>query len=518
LLIAVLKDETQVPERLEALVEAEILLPRRFGAEIRYEFRHALLQRMAHESMVQTERRAMHVRIVEVLLNATVDEPAIPEVLAHHLTEAGDFREAVEAWLQAGVAAARRSAHVEAVEHIRSGLGLLGRIPDPGARRQFELNLQASLMGSLLATLSATSPELAACCERGLQLCEESGAAAMVFPFAFGQFTFVNCRGRTSEAIVLARQFVSLAEQGGFAPERVIGQRMLGQALLVKGDAAAAKMALERSAALYIPERDAATTHLYGQNTEIHTKSLLSLTHLLLGDVDAALEVGLDALRAADAIQHPHSTAIPMSYVGGWVFGLCGAAAEMLTVGRSLLALAEQHRLYGFRAHAAAYIGWALCLGGNPDEGIPMIAKAIAAFDSVQFRLGGGGHLANLADAQRRVGRLTEAAATCERALELMPEGSQLLEPEVRRVHALVAAELAPTDRDRAEGLLRGAVRCAREYGFPVFERRCLVSLAQFLGSSGRSDAAVTSRLGELSHLDGLDRRVARAMQKFPHV
>ena len=271
-------------------------------------------------------------------------------------------------------------------------------------------------------------------------------------------------------------------------------------------------------AALYIPERDAATTHLYGQNTEIHTKSLLSLTHLLLGDVDAALEVGLDALRAADAIQHPHSTAIPMSYVGGWVFGLCGAAAEMLTVGRSLLALAEQHRLYGFRAHAAAYIGWALCLGGNPDEGIPMIAKAIAAFDSVQFRLGGGGHLANLADAQRRVGRLTEAAATCERALELMPEGSQLLEPEVRRVHALVAAELAPTDRDRAEGLLRGAVRCAQEYGFPVFERRCLVSLAQFLGSSGRSDAAVTSRLGELSHLDGLDRRVARAMQKFPHV
>jgi predicted ATPase len=188
-------------------------------------------------------------------------------------------------------------------------------------------------MGSLLASQSAPSPELAACCERGLQLCEESAAVPMVFPFAFGQFTFVNCRGRTSEAISLARRFISRAEHGGFDSERVIGHRMLGQALLAKGDAAEARTALERSLALYVPERDAATTHLYGQNTEVHTKSLLSVTYLCLGDVDIALEAGLAALRAADAIRHPHSTAIPMVYVGGWLFWLCGAAEQMLTVG-----------------------------------------------------------------------------------------------------------------------------------------------------------------------------------------
>ncbi|MEX2223178.1 MAG: AAA family ATPase, partial [Candidatus Rokuibacteriota bacterium] len=517
-LLALLEDEAQVRERLEALVEAEILLPKRVGAEIRYEFRHALLQRMAHESMVQTERRAMHAHIVAVLRNPAVGEPAIPEVLAHHLTEAGAFPEAVGAWLRAGVAADRRSAHVEAVEHIRNGLRLLDKIPDPGSRRQFELNLQASMMGSLLASQSATSPELAACCERGLQLCEEGAAVPMAFPFAFGQFTFVNCRGRTGEAISLARQFISRAEHGGFESERVIGHRMLGQALLAKGDTAGAKAALERSMALYVPARDAATTHLYGQNTEVHTKSLLSVTYLCLGDVDIAIETGLDALRAADAIRHPHSTAIPMVYVGGWLFWLCGAAEQMLTVGKSLLALAEQHRLYGFRAHAAAFIGWALCQGGNPEAGMSMIAKAIAAFDSVQFRLSTAGHVANLADAQRRAGRLAEAAVTCERAMELMPEGCQWLEAELRRVHALVAAELAPGERDHAETLFRGAVSCAQEYRFPVLERRCLLSLARFLTASGRPDASVESRLGELSHLADLDRRVARAMQGFSHV
>ncbi len=518
-LLVLLKDEAgQVHEPLEALVEAEILLPRRYGAEIRYEFRHALLQRMAHESMVQSERRVMHGRIVEVLSDAEGGESTIPEVLAYHLTEAGAFPEAIGAWLRAGVSAGTRSAHVEAIEHIRKGLGLLDKIPDPDSRRQFELNLQASLMGSLLATQSATSPELAACCERGLQLCEEAAGAAMVFPFAFGQFTFVNCRGRSSEAISLANLFVSRAERDGFDSERVIGYRMLGQALLAQGDAAAAKAALERSLKFYVPERDDATTHKYGQNTEVHTKSILSLTQWCLGDVDAALEVGLDALRTADAIRHPHSTAIPMVYVGGWVFGLCGATEQMMMEARNLLALAEQHRLYGFRAHAAAFLGWALCQGGNPEQGIPMIVKAIAAFDSVEFRLAEAGHLANLADAQRRVGQLTDAAVTCERAMRLMPEGSRWLEAELRRVQALVAADLAPTDFDRAETLFRSAISCAKEFRFPTFERRCLVSFQQFLRSSGRRNATIESRLGELSHLDNLGRRVANAMQAIAHV
>ena len=148
---------------------------------------------------------------------------------------------------------------------------------------------------------------------------------------------------------------------------------MLGQALLAKGEPAAAKTALERSLALYVPERDAATTHMYGQNTEVHTKSLLSLTQLCLGDVDAALEAGLDALRTADALRHPHSTAIPMVYVGGWVFGLCEATEQMMTEARNLLALAEQHRLYGFRAHAAAIRRMGALPGrksgtGHPDD------------------------------------------------------------------------------------------------------------------------------------------------------
>jgi hypothetical protein len=288
---------------------------------------------------------------------------------------------------------------------------------------------------------------------------------------------------------------------------------LLGQALFAHGDVAGSKTALEQSLALYVPERDAAATHKDGQNTEVHTKSLLSITQLCLGEVDAALEAGLDALQTADALRHPHSTAIPMVYVGGWVFGLCEATEQMMVEARNLLTLAERHRLSGFRAHATALVGWALCQGGHPGQGIPMIAQAIAAFDSVQFRMSEAGYLSILADAQRRVGRLTDAAATCERAMQLQPEGTRWLEPEVRRVQAVIAADVAPTDREGAESLFRRAIVCAQELRLPLFESRCLVSFEQFLESTGRRDAGVESRLCELSHVSNLGQRVANAVQ-----
>ena len=500
------EDSKELANRLEALVDAEILLPKRYGAEIRYEFRHSLLQRMAYDSMVQVERRAMHARMVAVLRER--EDAGIPEVIAHHLTEAGVFPEAARSWLLAGVNAAKRSAHLEAIDHLRRGLGLLDKIPDPDLRRELELNLQAGLIGSITTTQGATSLELAACCERGLQLCREGSASPLVFPFIFGQFTFANCRGRTAESASLAEMFLHLAERAGYDSGRVIGYRLRGMARLGEGRIPAAKEDLERSLALYSPERDAASTHMFGQNTEVHSQALLSLTLFCAGDVNRALEVGRDALAAADALHHPHSTAIALCYVGGWVFGLCNATEYLFREARRLVALSEQHRLRGFSAHGVAFVGWALCQRGELDEGMANISRAIEGFDHAEYRLAISGYLVNLADAQRRANRLKEAKRSSARALEITLESSfGWHEPEALRVDALVERELSPVRPERIEEKLRHAVTRAREIGVPVLERRCLLSLQRFLGPA-REDFEVRSRLSTLAHLDDLASRV----------
>ncbi len=498
----------EVADPLQALVEAEILLPRRYGAEIQYEFRHALLRRIAYESMLQVERRATHLGVVAVLRKGGEQIPF--EVIAYHLTEAGEFLDAIESWLRAGVHAAQRSAHFEAIEHLRNGLALLDKIPDPAVRRQLELKLQAALMGSIISAEGATSIRVSDCCQRGLELCRTGEPTPLVLPFAFGQFTYTNCHGQVQEAFSLAQLFLSLAERANSESGRVIGHRMLGMALFGQGKAIEAKEQFERSLELYVPERDAVTTHQFGQNTEVHTKSSLSLALFCLGDIDRALEVGADVLRMADMLRHPHSTAIPLAYVGGWVFGLCDASENLIYEAKRLLGLSEQHRLTAFSGHGNGLLGWGLAQQGQLEKAAEHIERGVQILDSIEFRLALSGFLGLLADVRLQQGNVPAADAACARALDLIAASSFLwLEPELRRIEALVLKETRGPIA--AEEALRRAVVCAQTLGFPVLERRCLISLKQLLGPN-HHDVEVEARLKQLSYLDDLAQRVAHVM------
>jgi tetratricopeptide (TPR) repeat protein len=502
-----------VIEPLEALIDAEILRSNHEDREARFEFRHALLQRAAYESMVQSARRATHANIVKKLQHDGAAGPFVPELIAYHLTASGQFQEAIKTWLDAGANAARRSAHIEAIEDLRRGLSLLNEISSPELRAKLELGLQAALIASLISTQGPTSPALSECCQRGLALCREGEATPLVFAFLFGQFTFAMCRGRNEDAAPLAQLFLKLATDKSYDSGRVIGYRLCGMTHINAGAASMAKEQLEQSLELYSAERDAAATQLFGQNTQVHSRSLLSIALLCIGQVDEALKVGLDALEAADALRHPQSTALARAYVGGWLFGLCGAKNEMMREARQLIALSEQHRLGPFRLFGSAFLGWALCLHGDLENGAAMLTKAIDRLESIEFRLSLPGHLANLAEAQRHQGKLVEAKKTCARALTMISEGTDLwIEAEVRRIDALVEADMKVESARNIEAKFREAIECARKLGFPIFELRGLLSLQNFLGPD-RKDLEIEAQIKKLSHLQNLDRRVEAAIK-----
>lgn len=506
-----------VAEPLHALVDAEILRINHEGLEIRFEFRHALLRRAAYESMLQSERRSVHARTVKQLQLSDVAGPGVPELIAHHLTGAGQIEEAIKAWLYAGVNAAQRSAHIESISHLRRGLNLVSELSSPELRRQFELKLQAALIGSLTASQGPTSAALSECCHRGLSLCSEGSPTPLVFPFLFGQFTFAMCRGRIEDAAPLAENFLSLAAANSYDSGRVIGHRLMGMTLFGQGRALQAKEHLEQSINLYSAARDEAATHMFGQNTQVHSKSLLSLTLFCLGRIDESLRIGLDALEAADALRHPHSTALAQGYVGGWVFGLCGAKDQLMHEAKRLIILSDQHRLGLFRLFGSAFLGWALCQEGDFEQGSALLKQSIERLSSVDFRLSVPGLLAVLADAQRRRGELADARATCARALRFISEGSdRWIEPEVLRTEALIACASGPRDYDAIAAKFRNSIECAQRLGFPTFELRGLLSLRDFLGTK-QGDSGVDSRIGELSHLQNLPPRVADAVRSHGH-
>lgn len=509
-LAALLQDgPTRVIEPLQALVDAEIFRSRQYGAAKRYEFRHSLLQRMAYDSMIESERRSIHGRIVDLLKSSASKRPVLSEVVAHHSTAAARFQDAIGAWFEAAASAARRSAHVEAIEHLRRGFALLGEIADPELRRQLELKFLAAQIGSLTSIKPATSREYSECCQRGIELCNAGPPTDMIFRFLFGQYNFAIATARLAEAASLAERFLALAGGDAYAQARVIGHRLLGMAVFGQGEMQRAREQFEFSVRLYSPDRDAIATYMYGMNPKIYSQSMLSFTLLCLGQVDEALKVGIEALKEADYLRHPHSTVLALGFVGGYVFGLCGAKHELMRFTRRLIAISEQHQLSHFRAIGQNKLGWALCQNGDFQQGISVLEPAIGALEAAEFRLALPFDLAILADAKRRVGDLEGATAVCARAVQMISDtGQKWIEPEVLRVAALTTLDLHPQEREKAEATLRRAVDCARALALPVFEVRCLSSLRDVLGEA---DGDVDRRLKELARVSDLETRAAKA-------
>src|SRR5439155_26944241 len=124
-------DEATLQRELSRLVEAELLYQRGLPPQVTYMFKHALIQDAAYQSLLKSTRQHYHQRIAQVLEEQFPETAeAQPELLAHHCTEAGLTEQAVRYWHTAGQRASERSAHVEAIAHLRQGLALLQTLPE----------------------------------------------------------------------------------------------------------------------------------------------------------------------------------------------------------------------------------------------------------------------------------------------------------------------------------------------------------------------------------------------------
>src|SRR5882672_10873545 len=112
-------DEGLLGRGLQQLVEAEFLYQQGLPPEATYRFKHALIQDTAYQSLLRSTRQQYHQRIAQVL---ETQFPEIaetqPELVAHHLTEAGLIEQAVGYWYKAGQRALERSANLEVVAHL----------------------------------------------------------------------------------------------------------------------------------------------------------------------------------------------------------------------------------------------------------------------------------------------------------------------------------------------------------------------------------------------------------------
>jgi predicted ATPase len=180
-------DEATLRRVLQQLVEAEFLYQQGLPPQATYRFKHALIQEAAYQSLLRSTRQRHHQHIAQVL---EAQFPAIcetqPELLAHHSTEAGLHAQAIGYWLKAGQRAIERSANLEAIGHLTTGLEVLKMLPDTPERTQHELMLHTALGVPLRVIKGLGAPEVGQVYARARELCQQVEETPQLVPVLEG--------------------------------------------------------------------------------------------------------------------------------------------------------------------------------------------------------------------------------------------------------------------------------------------------------------------------------------------
>jgi predicted ATPase len=161
---------------LAQLQGAELLYETHLFPERVHTFKHALTQNVAYQSLLTSTRQQVHRQIaqaLETLFPETAETQ--PELLAHHYTVAALHEPAVAYWQRAGERALARSAYLEAISHLTTGIELLQTLPETPARTQQTLTLHIALGAALQVTKGHTAPEVEHVYTQAYALCQQVG-------------------------------------------------------------------------------------------------------------------------------------------------------------------------------------------------------------------------------------------------------------------------------------------------------------------------------------------------------
>src|SRR5947209_5129188 len=155
------RPEWELQAALGQLVDAGLLFCRGAPPHAAYLFKHALVQDAAYGTLLRVKRQELHGRVGTALETHFADlVERQPELLAHHLTAAGDTERAAHQWVKAGQYSAEQSAYLEAIAHLERGLDLLHSWLEGPDRNACEIDLQLALAGCLLTAKGAAAAKL----------------------------------------------------------------------------------------------------------------------------------------------------------------------------------------------------------------------------------------------------------------------------------------------------------------------------------------------------------------------
>jgi len=479
--------ENALGDALAQLLTAELIFRRGAPPKVGYSFKHALVQDVAHESLLKSRRQQIHARIAAVLEERfpTVAETE-PEMLAQHLTEAGLAGRAVGYWLRAGRSAAERSANLEAISHLSKGLEALNRLPACPERDRQELTLQTAIGTPLIAVHGYAAPQTGAAYSRARLLCERLGDTGALFATLSGEFTYHFVRGDYGMMRQLTEEARRTSERTADAALRLAAHRLSGLTALQVGAFVEARSEFETILRLYDPSRHRPPPVHFVHDPKISALPYLAVILWILGYPEQARCWSVAALQYAEVLNQANLTAHVRVYGGAGLAELLRDTAAVRGHADAIISLADQHRLHYFRLSGLILRGWVIAQEGATEEGLALMRQSAAE----RLALGVGWYqiryLCMLAATHLQAGTAEEGLGVIAQAANLVARNNDhMWEAELRRLEGELRSAQGASPAD-VESCFEQALATARGQSAKSFELRASISLARLRRDQGK--------------------------------
>jgi hypothetical protein len=444
-------DESALQAELDKLVGAGLVFVKGTSPRCTYTFKHALIQDAAYLSMVKKRRLQFHQTVADRLeqqFSETAEKQ--PELIAHHLTEAGQAARAVGYWLKAGQRAQAAFANAEAFRHLTRGLDLLAALPDGPDKTRTELELQLGLAEVLIQQKGYGADEVGAILERAKVLAEQVGDPAHLFFTLRGRWGWHLLRSELVVCIRQAREFRDFV-LARCAPEYHFEVGFaLGTSHYYRGEFASALEHSSYGVRTYLPEMSPPIALRTGHDSGIINQSYWALALWHLGYPEQALAQAHDAVKRAVELRHQFTLTHAHHHVA-WLAYLCGLGRVTREAAEASIRIAEEQGFAFWIAESTMVRGAAMILDGEVERGIDDVRRGIVFLHAAGATLLDTHYAVFLGDGLLRVGQLPEALATVDTGLAHAERSAiRVLEPELLRLKGEILLAGSPTDRGAA--------------------------------------------------------------------
>ena len=479
---------------VQQLIEAELLYQDGESPHARFTFKHALLQDIAYQSLLRSDRQRYHESTARVLASQFPDlVKTQPELIAYHFSEAGLSSQSIPYWQRAAQRAIKRSAHVETLNHLIQGLAMITELPDMAERSQAELTFQLMLGNTLVKLQGYGAPEVGQAYARSRELVQYVDNPHQLVRVLYGVWVYYLTRAEFQTALELAEEILALAALQDSENGRLRGHNAMGSTLCFLGEFKRAYHHLTQGMACEASRPSRMASPADAIVPQVANFAYASWALWCMGYPDQALAASQESRRLAEDRQNPFALAVALFYAS--VLHQLRREPDMAyEQANAVITLATELEFAVWVAGGTLVRGWALMRRGQMTEGFEQIQQGLAAWNAAGAELIRPSGLAKLAEAYEMQGDLESGLRTLDEALAVVEQtGIRYYEAELYRLKARLVWATGADDDSRlesAESLCRRAIAIAQQQEAKSLELRAATQLGQLWRQQGREELA----------------------------